>query len=67
MSLCQSYERREITEVKWIHEKNVIETNRINISTTEWVEQVSMKQASTEQACTGISQFYKELPVSLRR
>ena len=52
MSLHQSYERREITEVKWIHGhhnpadsmtkaksssalKNVIETNRINISTTE--------------------------------
>ena len=67
MSLRQLYERREITEVKWIHEyhnqadsmtkakassalKNVIETNCINISTTEWVERVSMKQASKERA-----------------
>ncbi len=71
MGLRQSYERREITEVKWIHWhhnpagsmtkakaswalKNVIETNRINISTTEWVERANMKQASKEQASKGI-------------
>ena len=71
MSLRQSYERREITEIKWIHGhhnpadsmtkakassalKTVIDTNRINISTTEWVERASMKQASTERASTGI-------------
>ena len=52
MSLRQSYERREITEVKWIHGHNnpadamtkgkassalkaVIDTNRINLDTTE--------------------------------
>ena len=34
--------------------KNVIETNRININTTEWVERESMKQASTERASIGI-------------
>ena len=64
MSLRQSYERREITEVKWIHGhynpadsmtktkpssalKTLIDINRINISTMEWVERESMKQAST--------------------
>ena len=64
MSLCQSYERREITKLKWIHRhhnpadsmtkarpllalKMLIDSNRINISTTEWVERASMKQAST--------------------
>ena len=64
LDLCQSYARREITEMKWIHGhhnpadsmtkakpssalKTVIDTNRINISTTEWVERASMKQAST--------------------
>ena len=55
MSLRQSYERREITEIKWIHGHNnpadsmtkskpssalktLIDTNRINLDTTEWVE-----------------------------
>ena len=64
MSLRQLYERREITEVKWIHGhynpadsmtkakpssalKTLINTNRINISTTEWVERANMKQANT--------------------
>lgn len=64
MSLWQSYEQREIIEVKWIHGhynsadsmtkakpssalKTLIDTNRINISITEWVERASMKQAST--------------------
>ena len=58
MSLRQSYERREVTEVKWIHGHNnpadsmtkrkassalktVIDTNRINLDTTEWVERAS--------------------------
>ena len=52
MSLRQSYERREVTEIKWIHGHNnpadsmtktkpssalktVIDTNRINLDTTE--------------------------------
>ena len=64
MSLCQSYERQEITKVKWIYGhhnpadsmtkakpssalKTLIDTNCINISTTEWVERAGMKQAST--------------------
>ena len=64
MSLRQSYERQEITEVKWIHGnhnpadsmtkdkpssalKTLIDTNCINISTTEWVEWAGRKQAST--------------------
>lgn len=55
MSLRQSYERREVTEIKWIHGcnnpadsmtkfkasaalKTIIDTNRINLDTTEWVE-----------------------------
>jgi hypothetical protein len=50
MSLRQSYERREITEIKWIHGINnpadstssalkmLIDTNTINLDTTEWVE-----------------------------
>ena len=64
MSLCQSYEHREITEVKWIRGyhnpansmtktklssalNTLINSNRINISTTEWLERASMKQTST--------------------
>jgi hypothetical protein len=55
MTLRQSYERREITEIKWIHESNnpadsmtkiksfsalktIIDINRINLDTTEWVK-----------------------------
>ncbi len=34
--------------------KNLIEINRININTTEWVERASIKQASTERASKGI-------------
>ena len=58
MSLRQSYERREVTEVKWIHGynnpadsmtkskaspalKTVIDTNRINLDTIEWVERAA--------------------------
>ncbi len=61
MSLCQSYERREITEVKWIHGINnpadsmtkaksfsalrtLIDTNTINLKTTEWMERSTGKQ-----------------------
>ena len=64
INLCQSYERREITEVKWIHGHHnpadfmtkvkplsalrmLIDSNLINISSTEWVERASMKQGST--------------------
>ena len=63
ISLGQSFKRREITEVKWIHRhynpadsmtkakpslalKTLIDSNRINISIIEWVERISMKQAS---------------------
>ena len=55
MNLRQSYERREITEVRWIDEnknpadamtkaktapvlKMLIDSNRINLGTAEWVE-----------------------------
>ena len=55
MSLRQSYERREITEVRWIKGENnpadsmtktkpcsalktLIDTNRINLIASEWVE-----------------------------
>lgn len=61
MSLRQSYERREITEIKWIHGHNnladsmtkrrpssalktLIDTNRINLDTTEWVERAEWKK-----------------------
>jgi hypothetical protein len=55
MCLCQAYERREITEVKWINGgnnpvdamtkarpcqalKTLIDTNKLNLQVTEWVE-----------------------------
>jgi hypothetical protein len=61
MILRQCYERREITEMKWVHETNnsvdsmtkiksssalktVIDTNRINLDTTEWVERATAKE-----------------------
>jgi hypothetical protein len=61
MTLRQSYERREITEVKWIHESNnpvdsmtksksfsalktIIDINRINLDTIEWVERTTAKE-----------------------
>ena len=67
MSLRQSYERREVTEVKWIHGHNnpadsmtkekassalktVLDTNRINLDTTEWVERASGKAKSDAEA-----------------
>ncbi len=60
MSLRQSYERREIIEIKWIHGHNnpadsmtksksssalktLIDTNRINLDITEWVERAERK------------------------
>ena len=62
MSLRQSYERREVTEIKWIHGHNnpansmtktkpssalktVIDTNRINLDTTEWVERAAEERS----------------------
>jgi hypothetical protein len=65
MILRQSYERREIIEVKWIHGfnnpvdsmtkiksfsalKTVIDTNRINLDTTEWVKRASAKKAANQ-------------------
>jgi hypothetical protein len=62
MILRQSYERREIIKIKWIHEfnnsvdsmtkiksfsalKTVIDINRINLDTTEWVKRASAKKA----------------------
>jgi hypothetical protein len=55
MYLHQAYERREITEVKWISSgnnpadaitkakpcqalKTLIDTNKLNLEVTEWVE-----------------------------
>ena len=55
MCLRQAYERREITEVKWISSgnnladamtkakpyqalKTLIDTNKLNLEVTEWVE-----------------------------
>jgi hypothetical protein len=55
MCLRQAYERREITEVKWINGrdnpadaitkakpcqalKTLIDTNKLNLEVTEWVE-----------------------------
>jgi hypothetical protein len=60
MALRQSYERREITEVKWIHGSNnpvdsmtknkpssalktVIDSNKIDLDMTEWVERATAK------------------------
>ena len=56
MCLYQAYERRKITEVKWINSgnnpvdamtkakpcqalKTLIDTNKLNLKVTEWVEQ----------------------------
>ncbi len=61
MILRQSYERREITEIKWIHESNnsvdsmtksksfstlktIIDINRINLNTIEWVKRATAKE-----------------------
>jgi hypothetical protein len=61
MTLKQSYERREITEIKWIHESNnlvdsmtkiksfsalktIIDINRINLDTIEWVKRATAKE-----------------------
>jgi hypothetical protein len=61
MIFRQSYEKREITEVKWIHESNnlvdsmtkikssstlktIIDINRINLDTIEWVKQTTVKE-----------------------
>lgn len=74
MSLRQSYERREVTEVKWIHGHNnpadsmtkakvssalktVIDTNRINLDMTEWVER-AVGRKETEVAEQQIREFF---------
>jgi hypothetical protein len=61
MILKQSYERREITEIKWIHESNnsvdsmtksksfsalktIIDINRINLDTIEWMKRATAKE-----------------------
>jgi hypothetical protein len=61
MILRQCYERREITEVKWMHETNnsvdsmtkiksssalktMIDTNQINLDTTEWIERATARE-----------------------
>jgi hypothetical protein len=61
MILRQSYEKREITEIKWIHESNnlvdsmtkskpssalktIIDINRINLDTIEWVKRATAKE-----------------------
>jgi hypothetical protein len=65
MALRQSYERREITEVKWVHGANnpadsmtkskpssalrtVIDTNQINLDTTEWVERATARDTANQ-------------------
>jgi hypothetical protein len=65
MCLRQSYERREIAEIKWIDGntnpadamtktkpcqalKDLINTNRVNLQVTEWVERVGGDEARTE-------------------
>jgi hypothetical protein len=61
MTLRQWYEKREITEIKWIHESNnlvdsmtkikssstlrtIIDINRINLDTIEWVKRTTAKE-----------------------
>jgi hypothetical protein len=61
MTLRQFYERREITEMKWVHGANnpadsmtkikpssalrtMIDTNRINLDTTEWIERATARE-----------------------
>jgi hypothetical protein len=61
MIFRQSYEKREITEIKWIHESNnsvdsmtksksfsalktIIDINRINLDTIEWVKRAIAKE-----------------------
>jgi hypothetical protein len=61
MIFRQSYEKREITEIKWIHESNnpvdsmtksksfsalktIIDINRINLDTIEWVKRTTAKE-----------------------
>jgi hypothetical protein len=61
MILRQFYERRKITEMKWIHEANnfvdfiiksksssalktMIDINRINLNTSEWVERATARE-----------------------
>jgi hypothetical protein len=67
MALRQSYERREITEVKWVHGVNnpadsmtkskpssalrtVIDTNQINLDTSEWIERATAKEIANQGA-----------------
>ncbi len=62
MILKQSYEKREIIEIKWIHESNnfvdsmtqsksfstlktIIDINRINLNTIEWVKRATIEKA----------------------
>jgi hypothetical protein len=62
MIFKQSYEKREIIEIKWIHESNnfvdsmtksksfsalktIIDINRINLDTIEWVKRTTIKEA----------------------
>lgn len=70
MSLRQSYERREVAEIKWIHGYNnpadsmtkskpsaalrtVIDTNQINLDTTEWVERTTKTSNNLGGGATG--------------
>jgi hypothetical protein len=73
MILKQSYERREITEIKWIHESNnsvdsmtksksfsalktIIDINRINLDTIEWVKRITAKELINQIKRTEINE-----------
>ncbi len=73
ITLRQFYERREITEIKWIHESNnfvdsmtksksfsalktIIDINRINLDTIEWVKQTATKEAINQIKKTEIDE-----------
>ncbi len=77
MTLRQCYERREITEMKWVHETNnpadsmtkikpssalrtVIDTNRINLDTTEWVERATARETVNQTTREMINQMTKK-------
>jgi hypothetical protein len=73
MILKQSYERREITEIKWIHESNnsvdsmtksksfsalktIIDINRINLDTIEWMKRAIVKELINQIKKTEINE-----------
>ncbi len=77
MTLRQCYERREITEVKWIHETNnsidsmiktksstvlktMIDINKINLDTIEWVERATIKKIVNQIIRKTVNQMIKK-------